>query len=87
MMKRDPSALRNGNLDTILTFFQTAMGETDDRIAKLALGKISPRGRDRKYEQLDDRLASAISEYEVYVIHMVYVINKYIFIFVCIDRG
>lgn len=61
----DPSAVRCGNVDTFLSFFQTIMQESDDRVAKIKTEKLQPRRRDRKYQNLDDRIIMALDEYEV----------------------
>ena len=44
---------------------QTIVSENDDRIVKLSTGKIAPRKRDKKYEDLDNKLIEIIDEYEV----------------------
>lgn len=65
MIKRDPSSVRCASLVTFLSFFQTIMAESDDRITKILGGKMLPRGRDPKYEQLDNRIIQTLDEYEV----------------------
>lgn len=68
MIKRDPSSVRHASVTTFLIFFQKIMGESDDRISKILANKMEPRGRDPKYERLDNQIIAALDEYEVEIL-------------------
>lgn len=54
------------------------MGESDDRISKILANKMEPRGRDPKYERLDNQIIAALDEYEVEILLYYLILFRYL---------
>lgn len=61
----DSASVRHASLQNTLSYFQTLFVESDERVVKILRGKIKPRPRDAKYNEIDTKIQNAITEYEV----------------------